>query len=60
MGLDAPLLAGLAAASVQGVTALAPRSGRRPARVGPIVAAAGAEPWVAESCAARANGFRLR
>jgi hypothetical protein len=57
--LDAPLLAGLAAASVQGVTALAPRSGRRPARLGPIVAAARAEPWVAESCAARGNGFSL-
>jgi hypothetical protein len=38
-GNDAPLLAGLAAASVQGVSALAP-SGRRPARLGSVPTAA--------------------
>jgi hypothetical protein len=57
---EAPLLAGLAAASVQGVSALTPRPGRRPARLGNIVAAAQADAVVAGSCAARANGFSRR
>jgi len=49
----APLLAGLAAAAVQGVTALGPRSGRGPARLGNIVAAAPTDGLVSGSCAAR-------
>jgi Putative transposase/Transposase zinc-binding domain len=56
---EAPLLAGLAAASVQGVTAQAPRPGRRPARLGNVLGASQAEPWLPDSCAARANGFSL-
>ncbi len=37
---DSPVLAGLAAASLQGVSALQPRPGRGPARLGNVVAAA--------------------
>ena len=56
---EAPLLAGLAAASVQGVNALAPRVGRRPARLGNSLAARPAMPLVPDGCAARANGYSL-
>jgi hypothetical protein len=56
---DAPLLAGLAAASVQGVNALAPRAGRRPARLGNSLAVIHAAPLVPDGCAARANGYSL-
>ena len=56
---EAPLLAGLAAASVQGVTARGPRAGRGPARMGNIVAEAQSDGRVSGSCAARANGFSL-
>jgi hypothetical protein len=55
---EAPLLAGLAAASVQGVSALTPRPGRRPARLGTSGAAA-ADAGVAGPCAASAKGFSL-
>jgi Putative transposase/Transposase zinc-binding domain len=56
---DAPLLAGLSAASVQGVNALAPRVGRRPARLGNGLAARPAAPGGPDWCAARANGYSL-
>jgi hypothetical protein len=56
---EAPLLAGLAAASVQGVNALAPRAGRRPARLGHSLAAGHAGPLVSDGCAARAHGYSL-
>lgn len=56
---DAPLLAGLAAASVQGVNALAPRVGRRPARLGNGLAARPAMPPAPDGCGARANGYSL-
>lgn len=56
---EAPLLAGLAAASVQGVTALGAQAGRGPARRGNIVAARQRDGLVSESCAVRANGFSL-
>jgi Putative transposase/Transposase zinc-binding domain len=56
---DAPVLAGLAAASVQGVTGLAPRAGRTPTRFGNIVAGAPADALTHEFCAARANGYSL-
>jgi hypothetical protein len=58
-GSEAPLLAGLAAASVRGVTTLGPRPGRGPARMGNIAAAAQNDALVSGSCAARANGFTL-
>ncbi len=56
---DAPLLAGLAAASVQGVNALAAPAGRRPARLGNSFAAREAAGLVPDACAARANGYSL-
>jgi Putative transposase/Transposase zinc-binding domain len=56
---EAPLLAGLAAASVQGVTALGSRSGRGPARVENIVVATQTHALVSGSCAAHASGFSL-
>jgi hypothetical protein len=44
---------------VQGVNALAPRVGRRPARLGNSLAARPAMPLVPDGCAARANGYSL-
>jgi hypothetical protein len=54
---EAPVLAGLAAASVQGKAALGPRQGIRPRRFGE--AAETAEAPVRGACQARANGFSL-
>jgi hypothetical protein len=54
---EAPVLAGLAAASIQGRAALGPRQGRRPRRLGE--AAARVEARAAGPCQARANGFSL-
>jgi hypothetical protein len=56
-GHEAPVLAGLAAASVQGQAALGPRSGRSPTRWG-TTAMVEAEAPVAET-SARANGYSL-
>lgn len=54
---EAPVLAGLAAASVQGTVGLGPRRGARPSRVGAALE------WVEAPtpgpCHARANGFSL-
>ncbi|MEO7191450.1 MAG: hypothetical protein ABI051_10390, partial [Vicinamibacterales bacterium] len=55
----APLLAGWAAASVQGLSALAPRSGRYPVRLGSTATGERTEPVVFDACAARANGYSL-
>jgi Putative transposase/Transposase zinc-binding domain len=56
-GNEAPVLAGLAAASVQGQAALGPRSGRRSARLGTAVLAEADAPVAAAS--AQANGYSL-
>jgi hypothetical protein len=55
---EAPVLAGLAAASVQGRLALAPRPGGRPGRLGEQRASS--EARTPGRCHAQANGFRLR
>jgi len=55
---DAPVLAGLAAASVQGRAALGPRAGARVRRRGHFLAA-GTEPPGIGPCHARHNGFDL-
>ena len=54
---DAPVLAGLAAASVQGRAALGPRAGARVRRCGAALAAT--EPLGLGPCHARHNGFDL-
>ena len=54
---EAPVLAGLAAASVQGRLALAPRPGSRPGRLGEPRASSEAPP--PGRCHAQANGFSL-
>ena len=54
---EAPLLAGLAAASVQGLSALGSCQGRRPGRLGCVPQ--WEEPRAAHPCHARANGFSL-
>ena len=55
---DAPVLAGLAAASVQGRAALGPRAGARVRRRGHVLAA-GTEPPGIGPCHAHHNGFDL-
>lgn len=53
---DAPVLAGLAAASVQGIVALGPQRGVRPRLGDPCEGGAASAP---DGCHARANGFDL-
>jgi hypothetical protein len=54
---EAPVLAGLAAASVEGVAAVGPRRGVGPVRLG--IPREPVEPSGAERCHARVNGFDL-
>jgi hypothetical protein len=54
---EAPVLAGLAAASVQGRATLGPRQGSRPRRLGEAVETG--EARVPGACQARVNGFSL-